>query len=215
MSYILEALKKSERERDIESIPTISAYDTTPTEQSKRALYLLAGLVACLTLALVSVIYWKASHPAKTQPSAHEQVSSYAQPSHVSSATKQAREVSSATRSPLTPPPLTTPLVPEFPIAAPIKTTPRSNVQETTSPAVESLFDMSDQFQRQIPALNYASHWYAKEPRSRNVIINNRSLKEGDWVNSSIQILEISQHQLTLTMQQQAFSLPALESWAP
>ena len=105
--------------------------------------------------------------------------------------------------------------MPEFPIAAPIKKTPRSNVQETTSPAVESLFDMSDQFQRQIPALNYASHWYAKEPRPRNVIINNRSLKEGDWVNSSIQILEISQHQLTLTIQQQAFSLPALESWAP
>jgi len=224
MSYILEALKKSERERDTETIPTISAYDITPTEQSKRALYLLGGLVAFLTLALVSVIYWKVSHPA-------EGVSSTATP-HLTPPILTAPTLTAPilTIPTLTPPALTNPAVPVPRISAPITTTPLSAIprvpenkttpnaspfSQTIRPAVESLFDMPAQFQRQIPALNYASHWYAKEPRSRNVIINNRSLKEGDWINASIQIVEISRHQVTLTSQQQAFSLPALESWEP
>ncbi|PCJ12821.1 MAG: hypothetical protein COB04_17250 [Gammaproteobacteria bacterium] len=259
MSYILEALKKSERERNIDEIPTISPYNAAPAIQSNRTFYLLIGLVVLLSLALAVVFYWTlSSRPAdpsyaapidsqrnehiapprqarldtqlETQPSSNapKAIRQAFTPSNSivirpttpraselepkpkpKSKSKPKLETATATR---VSPELITP-------SRPRKSAFRDNSQafeiEGPRPLATSLFDMPSEFKRQIPRLKYASHWYAKDPVSRTVIINSRSLREGDWVNDSIQVMAISEEHVTLASQQESFSLPALVSWQP
>lgn len=223
MSYILEALKKSERERQTDEIPTISPYNTTSAAQSKQAAYQTGIIIALFAVAFAALAYWKldsnSTHqdPAlqaqpQPQPQTQPQIQNQTPPQIQPSLTQEQK-------TPAIKPPALSTSAPQVSKAQVISSQPRASIFSEASPLAHtnaiSLFDMPNHFQQQIPALHYASHWYAAKPQSRNVIINNRSLKEGDWINASIQIREIAQHHVTLKSQQTLFSLPALESWQP
>ena len=59
MSTILEALKKSEQERRLNEVPTLSDM-TAPQESSKWPVFLLAGLVVLLSIILIvlAIRWW-------------------------------------------------------------------------------------------------------------------------------------------------------------
>ena len=78
---------------------------------------------------------------------------------------------------------------------------------------VSHLKDMPEALQKQIPPLNYSSHWYDKNAQQRNIIINNRSFHEGEWVTAQLMLKSIQTNGAVFVFNKQFFQLPLLESW--
>lgn len=88
-----------------------------------------------------------------------------------------------------------------------------SESESTFLHAVPHLKDMPQALQKQIPSLDYASHWYDKNAGQRNLIINNRSLHEGEWINTQLMLKSIKPNGAVFEFNKQTFHLPLLESW--
>ena len=216
MSYILEALKKSERERNVGDIPTINPNLEKSSDNSKtRWIIGLLGLVLVANIALI--FYWYQQNLDERR-------------------TRQLRENQTLAQNKIAPiptsptPPIKEPLHTPEAVSKTESNKPKTNpnidtttnhtnsendtpTQATPSPQVKHLFDLPPVFQAKVPTLEYSSHWFSENDKSRNVIINNRSLKEGDWINSNIQVVKIQQDRVTLKLEEQWFTLLALESW--
>lgn len=63
MSYILDALKKAERERDIAQLPTLTTVHDMPTKQSRRRVWVIVG-VCLICAALLGWIGFLSVRPA-------------------------------------------------------------------------------------------------------------------------------------------------------
>ncbi|MBV1874389.1 MAG: general secretion pathway protein GspB [Gammaproteobacteria bacterium] len=88
-----------------------------------------------------------------------------------------------------------------------------SKSEPTFLHTVPHLKDMPQSLQKQIPSLDYASHWYDKNADQRNLIINNRSLHEGEWLNTQLMLKSIKPNGAVFEFNKQIFHLPLLESW--
>jgi general secretion pathway protein B len=74
MSYILDALKKAERERGIKQVPTLMTDHAPPTEHRNRIWAILSILVLC-----VAVVAWYFMHSQKTIIPPHASAPEYDQ----------------------------------------------------------------------------------------------------------------------------------------
>lgn len=94
----------------------------------------------------------------------------------------------------------------------------RGNIK--TENTIESYGDVanlseSDAFiQNQIPSLNYSSHWYGTDSKNSTIIINNHSLKEGGWINNNIQIEKILSEETVFKIEKSRFKLRSLQNWS-
>ncbi len=73
MSYILDALKKAERERSISQVPTLmSVHDTEPETPSRRP-WVIAGvcLISIAMLCLTAVLLWRQTGTKNGSPAQH------------------------------------------------------------------------------------------------------------------------------------------------
>jgi len=82
-----------------------------------------------------------------------------------------------------------------------------------TPSGVTNLFESPSYLKNQIPALDYSSHWY--DPNSKNsvIIINNKSYKEGSWINNKIKIEKILQDETIFKIGSDKFKLSSLQNW--
>lgn len=79
---------------------------------------------------------------------------------------------------------------------------------------IPPLSELSDAFQRQIPAFSYDSHMYRSSATERWIELNGQRLYEGDAL-GPLTILRIDPQRVVLVMDSQAFSQTALENWQP
>ena len=78
---------------------------------------------------------------------------------------------------------------------------------------VKNLNELDTLLQEQVPDLDYSSHWHDSNPKKSNIIINNQSLREGAWINSKIQIEKILINETIFKMDKQRFKLNSLQNW--
>lgn len=74
------------------------------------------------------------------------------------------------------------------------------------------LTDMPVSIQNAIPVLEFGTHIYSTEGDSW-VKVNGKELKEGQWLNNDLQLVEIAPQDVVLAYQGQKFRLAALSSW--
>lgn len=181
MSYILEALKKAEAERNGAShrappfLPPLAAASKHPPAWRRPLPW---AAFAALSITLASAAWYTVSrNDADTPPPAPAPVQAKAEP--VAEAPLPARSE---------------PVVaePEKPVAKPAPKKPvekkRSPPPEETraakapppEPAVGTLQDLPAQVQRDIPPLAVGGYIYSGNKADRSVLINNRLLREGD-----------------------------------
>lgn len=265
MSLILDALRKSEQERQAQqenhqqTSLTLGARTEPATQSRPIFTYLLIIIFTCLiTLALAYQFLLKTNvngadeqqlNVSSHEPAKHteEKIVTLGQPAR-HTAINPPQKTSS---NPIT---LVTPLLPTRAAAPEVRQTapaasPNPNsapdnktaevskqtsvtqsaatnspgkVQahtELTEPestflhAAPHLKDMPQALQKQIPPLDYASHWYDKNAGQRNLIINNRSLHEGEWINTQLMLKSIKPNGAVFEFNKQTFHLPLLESW--
>ena len=217
MSYILDALKKADAEREQGRVPGLH----TPMANLEADLPPLGGrppawvmgLGAVLVLAALGSAWWwtrpvattpvTPTAPILTQaptpslaatPTPLSARSVSATPVTPSPARAQAAAPTPQTemRSPVVTPPQT---VSPAPAATPAKPSTRAPIHvdpaTTTSTQVPNLAELPEDVRRSLPALTVSGAMYSDQPASRMLLINNRVFHEGDQPVAGLVLEEI------------------------
>lgn len=88
----------------------------------------------------------------------------------------------------------------------------RSQVRVHDAPA-RDITELAPQVQRQLPPMRFEAHVFATMPSRRWVKVNGRTLQQGQWLTTDIQLVEIHQNHVVLRYRQQEFSMAALSEW--
>jgi general secretion pathway protein B len=195
MSYILEALKKSQAERQLGSAPTLQAVPVgaapaAAAARNRKPLWLaLAGSVIAVALALVA---WRAQAPA-VKPAA-PRVAVLAAPAPAVAVAVPAVSAPAAPKAvtptpapplamvpPSSPPPAPPkPAAPRAPQPAPLKASaPTPAAEEEKLP---SLRQLPEAIQRGVPPVTFGGYMYSKNPADRLLLIDKTLRHEGEEV---------------------------------
>ena len=202
MSYILDALRKADAERDRGNVPGIHAQPSfggaapAGTQPATRPwLWLAAGALAAL---LAGALAWYVMSPSRGAAEAPR-------PTPIAVAPSPA------------PAPAPAPIVAPVPVAAPVEAAkPKSEPAPTarkpkpaapaasagagpaagTQPAasgekVYALSELPDDIRRQLPTINVGGSMYATKPADRILIVNGQVLHEGDRIAPDLVLQQI------------------------
>jgi len=214
MSYILEALKKSDQQRQRGAAPTLQTAQFT-VAVPKRSSHVYYGLLAVILLGAGVTIGWL--HP--WQP---VQASSEAGPVAVRSNSSAARQIASApfalppgrngttAQEPVTPEAIPAAAQP-VPATGAVKPAKAKIVSAVPSGAAEPppekpaapadvaleqtaipLYELPMQIQQEIPAMEIQLHAYSQIPGERLVSINSIRLREGSSLMAGLRLEQIT-----------------------
>ncbi len=235
MSFILEAIKKSEQQRQQKNPSQQKVRKRTlslPTHQSNRRLYwILTGL---LSIALLCG-WWLYSNREQTPPPPSlVNRPSITTPSNQTRQSKPATSAPKTTRSVVTNDPqslvsVTEPApMPRIIVSSPPPLAQPSTAVSTSNQSRGSVtephtigvmppkpmpvqlplyLDLSRELRNRIPDLAMSMHYYTTNPDRRLVRINNQLLHEDDWVDQDLQVIEITPSGVTLDFSGKRFEM--------
>jgi len=189
MSYILDALTKSEQDRERQQPPRLTSAHRGPPRNPPWWRWITALLVlAVLNTALIW--YWMFDAPDPSPVPAAEFGKTGDQPlrsagSNENLATRRTKPESQSTQPPQ----------PEPTPAVPVSTLPES-------------------IQKQIPDLTFTSHIYSSDPALRTVTINGRNFSEGDTVSNGLSLVEITKEGVVLRYLHYTFEMSVIRDWS-
>lgn len=215
MSFILEALKKSDQQRQRGATPTLPTAQA-PVAAPKQPAFLYYGLLAAVLLAAGIVIGWlrpwQAEQPlapatesvaAKSLISVSHQTAPAPLPEPHEMARKMAQEMPAPTSAPaVQPAPVVAAMKADMP--APARTETHSTPHSAPAPMPEKPADSAQeqkvvpmaelplQIQQEIPAMTIPLHAYSSKPRDRLVSINDRMLREGESLTPGLRLEQIT-----------------------
>jgi general secretion pathway protein B len=218
MSYILEALKKSDQQRQLGATPTLQATQVT-VPAPKRPLFIYYGLLAAVLLGAGIIIGWLRPWqpelpPPVTEPIAAKSPISISQQTAPAPLTappemlsKTAQEFPAPNLTPAGQPvPVTGAMKPNNPAldssgtpsaAAPIPDKPMPEKPASIAGVAQEqkaiLFDeLPLQIQQEIPAMTVQLHSYSGNPSERLVYINSIRLREGESLMLGLRLEQIT-----------------------
>ncbi len=242
MSYILDALKKSESERQNQDLPDINAVHQRPVlhPEKKRRIWLLAIPVAFI-LNIVGFWYlWNSSTAEDPKLNSYVSASSGKTPSPASvNSTPDAQQIDTPVTTQTQPPKasLASRIIPPPKLertdeTAELLITPTDAYRKTADNSINGGVQQGEQFeastkrpvskitalptniQRQIPDLKFSSHLYADDSSFRMVNINGNMFHEGDIIAEGIQLERISEEGVVLNYLHYTFELSVIRDWS-
>lgn len=211
MSYILEALKKSEQERGHGSAPGIQSVHSSgirySTTRSPVWPFVLMIAVAINLAALAYFIFEgrQPAAPAHTAPAAVARPAATGMAAAAPGVSSPAPE-DSAIPALMVPAREPEPSVRPEPVETPAATTraaPAASADAVTTdyasrglqPAgayTPQRNELPAVIERQIPIMDFSAHVYSSNPRQRSIVINGRFMEEGEAVSSDLVLDEIT-----------------------
>lgn len=237
MSFILDALRKSENERQRQAGPGIA--ELPVARAAARAPVILIAFGALLAVNLVVLLYWLLKddapqvvreEPVAAQPSAAAVTPTPAQdgarPAPVAVATPPAQdagrpapvtprevrplaaEVAAGPPPDAAPPPAPDPsLLPTAPL--PTQAYVRAPPQQTTAGSYVPRIDtLPPQATAGLPELNLDLHIYSTDPTQRAAFINGTRYRAGDQLPQGVDVVDITHEGVVLRYRGQQFLLP-------
>ena len=195
MSYILEALKKSQAERQLGELPSIHApqvqlHDGAASGAASRApVWLALGGVAVAVAA--ALLLWQPWPTGTAAPVAAPAVLVQAVPAPVPAVVPQAVPAPAPVVVPVPVPPAATaapvrharPVAepkPESPVPAPASALPVPAPAAAAEETVPGMRDLPEPIQRQIPPVAIGGYIYSKNPADRLLLIDKVLRHEGE-----------------------------------
>ncbi|HEB27689.1 MAG TPA: hypothetical protein ENI05_07910 [Porticoccus sp.] len=197
MSYILDALKKSDQERQQNTGPSLQTVHRPHliNKNSNRwgAVIFISVVVVCSTV----LGLW------------------YINFASVSTVIESKVVTDSVDLEPV-PVPDPSPIESDKPVTKISQSNPSAqtvNDAAIAGPVVE-FWELPDPVQTAIPALTFSFHVYSSNPDKRTIIINKHRVREGDSVSHGLILEEITEQGVILQWQQRyRFSINVVESW--
>jgi general secretion pathway protein B len=182
MSYILDALRKSDQQRRRGAAPTLLTLQPSAVVRKKRPGWLAYGLLAAVLVGAGMVIGWL--RPWQPEPAATAMVPQPApdpKPEQPAIAKPQiegaARETNAAAPGRMEAPPER-----RVDIAA----------ADAAGATVISMEELPLSVRQELPAMTISVHAYSSSPRNRMIGIGSRILREGDTVAPGLELEEIT-----------------------
>lgn len=217
MSYILDALKKHEQDREIGHVPTVDTHQEEQADRSGTSILLWVIVVLLLAIvALLSGYLWsQLERPAGVPTTAQQSVPPVQKP-EAKAVTEPEQALKPVRTMPNRPVESRSPAIVEAQPspALPDVTPPAPRVEPEPPPAVPAqaaqripLIDELSPLQRQgLPPLSLDVHVYAEQPARRFILLNLQTLREGDALDD-IRVESITQAGVILSHQGLRFRL--------
>ena len=201
MSYILDALNKSEEEKQQHRTPSLNTIHQKPDRKRSQGPSWTAILSLLILMNLVGLMIWlfffsgSSSSPtlSRTQPevgsSSGSTVSSRGSPSNVAPRVTPSALTSSNSD--------TSQESPRVSLATPL--------ESATVP---------DLINQEINAIRFSSHIYATDADLRMVVINGQQLKENARFGSALELSQITEDGVIIRYQNHSISVSVLSQWA-
>lgn len=217
MSYILDALKKSEKMRQQGDVPDLQTVHMSvlDEEKSNRGLYFIIMFLLVSIAFLIGVYQpWRAAEqPTKKMASEAEPVA----------AAKQKIITENKIQLEDKPKPIKTEAVDAKPLAEPViesvplKSVPPKSEQAISQQAIREvprLSELSPIVQQAIPNMIFAGHVYSSSAAQRSIIINGYPMSEGDVVVDGLSVKQITRDGVIFDYQGQLFREEILQDWS-
>ncbi|MCK5001567.1 MAG: general secretion pathway protein GspB [Gammaproteobacteria bacterium] len=211
MSYILDALKKSEQDRGNGSIPNVQTIHSSALNyhQEKRALWPWV-LIAVLMFNVFILIYFlkPETDTQNIAPSLNTEINNH-----------EATDKNIATVISM---PSPVPIVTETqPISTPVSEQATSeqnnNSIEIAAPEISkslvTIDELPANIRQQIPNMIFSAHVYSSAPMQRSLVINDRFMEEGDAVGYDLVLVEITRNGAIFDFRGHLFSTSVLSGW--
>jgi len=202
VSYILDALKKSEAERSRGVVPTLLAPHQTPLRNNVIGWVVAAALLVNAVIFAVWM-YWPSTKEALSPPSGSVGIT--AAPAPAVSQTPSAGPSD-------TPLPViferTTPTS-EVPTQTP-QTRPTTATAQPSANVERSVVSDSD---AAAPRYQFSTHVYASDPNMRAVTLNGKRYTEGDTIDAGVRIKEITESGVVLDVDGRSVAVDVLQDW--
>jgi general secretion pathway protein B len=212
MSYILEALRKAERERSLGQVPTLEVTAAPQTHAPRRSWPWLLAAALLVNAGVLAVWLLRPDSPGTPAPLATAEPPPVELPSAPPPAVADYMPPpTTVVEEPIVEPPVAE-LPPEpqdVPAPAPAADYTEAAALEETSPARErpALRDMPPEFRRSLPEMKVDAHFYTTVPGRSFVMINLRKYKPGERLAEGPQVVEIVPEGAVLSYQGQEFLL--------
>ncbi len=232
MSYILDALKKSDNERkqgDVPNLPTVHI----PISVEPQTQWVLYGFITVLLLVLAFVIGMMISNGSsdsaiqqteQSRDRVSEVDESYA--SEVKKKIPPRQEIQKVTaqltdeglsNSSSSQQPRKLDAVPVAEVE-PVTQAARPDIEPKNSvpdlSKIPYLEELPDYQQQSIPQMVFAGHVYSTNPDNRSVIINDYFMSEGDTVVQGIDVVEITTSGVVFSFHDTYFRMDILLDWS-
>ncbi|MEZ5591552.1 MAG: general secretion pathway protein GspB [Gammaproteobacteria bacterium] len=200
MSYILDALKKAERERELGQIPNRRSllYEMPSRRRWRLGMIMLTVLLLNAGLLTYGIMVWRQPEPV---PVAIKPMAPATRPDLAQNLTEAAPAVVPVTALTVTPEPVPA-LEPE---AARVVVAE----QPLTVGEPQPYRRLAQPLRDQLGPLNLDLHVYGDSPERRFVLINSRRYQTGDWLHEGPLLEAITADGVILSFQGQRFSLSA------
>jgi len=208
MSYILDALKRADAERERGAVPGLHAQQTAalaaaPTTRVRTRLWLIGGAVLTLSAIAAGLWQWRASTNEASLPAVQlavvaPLVNTSAAPAAAPAPMPAPAPASTVAPAPVVASPLPVAVGPAPQVvAAPVHAaTPKAAVSApaaapVVAPVIPLLSEMPEDFRRQIPALTITGAVYSETPAQRLLLVNNLVLNQGGLAAPEVSLEEI------------------------
>jgi len=225
MSYILDALKKSEQERGHGNIPDVqTVHSSSLNYRSEKKTYWPYILIAAVVLNLLAIIYFIVD---KQSP---EQVETRTARTDVATQTEEVTEVvvekTEATEQPVTVSSSENKIIAIEKTDNETASTKTQAVEKTESITIKTeapaenqptkilaFYELPESIKQNLPSFVISAHVYSSNPLQRSIVINNSFLEEGEYVLDGLILYEITPDGAIFNYQGTLFSYGVVSGW--
>ncbi|MDH5764938.1 MAG: general secretion pathway protein GspB [Gammaproteobacteria bacterium] len=217
MSYILEALKKSDQKRKQGNVPDLQTIHIPLSIDAQPSRWPYVIIIVFLLMGLVFMIGWMRPweqlpvNNALSENSDIKQVADNRINAVIAEKIKPGVEVDASEKE-------------DFSQEMFIESAERRNTVEMKSNSrvvdnseklgVPHLDELPVMLQKAIPDMSFAGHVYSSSPNQRSVIINGSAMGEGDMILPELKIERITQNGVIFKYQSQLFRIDILQDWS-
>jgi len=220
MSYILDALKKSEQERGRGSAPGVQTMHSSSLNyhSSKTQLWPYI-LLAAVLVNLAALLYFIMTKPeagtsVDNQPSIMEtqpvtmRVTAQDNKQNMAAASRNLDESETIIYKPVSMPGTAQDTAAETPIVS-------AGITRHQEPLglVMEREELPPDVQQHIPVMEFSAHVYSTNPMQRSIVINGRFMEEGDRLTSDLLLDEITADGAIFNFQGQRFRQGVVSAW--
>lgn len=211
MSLILDALKKSEQQRQREKAPGLQSIHQPAVIAARKSvqpwwLWLVAIVIVC-NFAFLGYWFWRQQTVA----------SSFTQAAVVPATTQAAEKIDKSQQIQEA---KTQETQSEFTRISPHVAQSQAQTQvlaQMQSPdaaqRIEEISELPDSIRNNLPAMTFSFHVYSETPEQRTIIINDRRVREGDEINTGLTLQSITQDGVILLFEQHRIHISVLSGW--
>lgn len=237
MSYILDALKKSEQERGHGNAPGVqTVHSASINYHNEKKSYWPYILIAAVLLNLIALIYFiiDKEKPMKESTVVATAVAREKDHEERSELTQDRTVIETREKNILEPPveiatdsppaisiPAVTPVATLEPKRSDDSRPVTSGTKDREEPTgtirtrtdVIDYHDLDDSIKLQLPTITVSAHVYSSNPAQRSIVINNEFLEEGEYIMDNLILYEITPDGAILNYQGTLFNYGVVSSW--